>query len=148
MKKIIDGKKYDTDTAKEVGYYSSSYARNDFHFYEETLYLKKSGEYFLHGEGNAMSRYARATGMHGWDPGERIMPLTYDDARQWAEEHMDADDYEEVFGEVPEDDDGKASINVRVSRAAADAIKRQSQITGLSVTKLIEQYAEGLRDRG
>ena len=51
MKKIINGKVYDTEKAKQVAYYSSAGSWRDFQHYEETLYLKKTGEYFLFGEG-------------------------------------------------------------------------------------------------
>ena len=45
MKKIINGRKYDTETAKEIGYWSNGYPCSDFNHCEETLYLKKTGEY-------------------------------------------------------------------------------------------------------
>lgn len=56
MKKIINGKKYDTETAREVackawGYYG------DLNFVFETLYKKKTGEFFLYGEGGANTSY-------------------------------------------------------------------------------------------
>ena len=37
MKKIINGKKYDTETAKEVGYWNNGYPCSDFNHCEETL---------------------------------------------------------------------------------------------------------------
>ena len=55
MKKIINGRKYDTETAKEIGYWSNGYPCSDFNHCEETLYLKKTGEYFLYGEGGALT---------------------------------------------------------------------------------------------
>ena len=48
MKKIINGKKYDTETATSVGEYSSNYACSDYKYYDETLYKKKTGEFFLY----------------------------------------------------------------------------------------------------
>lgn len=51
MKKIINGKKYDTDTAKEVGYSNNGLLSTDIDYIEETLYQKKTGEFFLYGEG-------------------------------------------------------------------------------------------------
>ena len=50
-------------------------------------------------------------------------------AREWAEEHLDAEDYERVFGEVSEDGDGEAVISVRVparTRALLDRLAAQS----------------------
>lgn len=101
MKKIINGKKYNTATAKEL-YTMSSGARSDFGHVSETLYIKKTGEYFLYGEGGPMSRYAQSAGQNCWTGGEAITPITEAEARKWGEKHMDGDEYEAVFGEVEE----------------------------------------------
>mgnify|MGYP001198088724 CR=1 FL=1 len=99
MKRIINGKKYDTDTAKNLG--SAGYSHpGDFSFWQETLYQKKTGEFFLHGVGGAMSKYACRTGPDEWVGGEEIRPLTLEEARKWAEENLDADEYEQAFGVI------------------------------------------------
>lgn len=102
MKKIINGKKYDTDTAAEVGYYSNGGGWGDFHHYEETLYRKRTGEFFLYGEGGPMTGYAESCGMNEYCGGWSIKPMTENQAKAWAETHIDADDYEKIFGEVDE----------------------------------------------
>ena len=90
MKKIINKKLYDTSTATCIAEYSGPARVSDFSFYRETLYRKRTGEYFIHGEGGARSRYASYEyGLMSW--GEQILPLTYDTSRDWAEHHMDAD---------------------------------------------------------
>lgn len=99
MKKIIGGKRYDTDTAKFLGYAGYSHP-GDFAFWSEHLYRKRTGEYFLHGIGGAMSKYARRVGPDEWSGGEKIRPLSPEEAQKWAEEHMDADEYEQVFGKI------------------------------------------------
>lgn len=101
MRKIINGKAYDTETAKEVGSYSYLY-RSDSHFFEETLYLKKTGEYFLYGEGGPLSRYAKREECGMWGSGWHISPFTEAEAREWAEENLTAEKYEALFGEVEE----------------------------------------------
>ena len=101
MKKIINGKLYNTETAKEVGQYWNGYGGGDFYHICETLYLKKTGEYFLHGEGGAMTHYREACA-GGWTGSSVITPYTEEEAKEWAVEHMDADDYMELFGEVEE----------------------------------------------
>ena len=53
MQKIIRGKKSDTDTAKEVCCYSNNLPFGDFDWIQETLYVKRTGEYFLQGKGGA-----------------------------------------------------------------------------------------------
>lgn len=101
MKKIINGKKYDTETAKELGYWNNGYPSNDFNYCEETLYLKKTGEYFLHGEGGALTQYSEKT-WSGNTSGENITLLTEKKAKEWAEMHLTVDEYESIFGEVEE----------------------------------------------
>lgn len=96
MKKILGGKKYNTETAHCVGAYWNGGACS------ETLYRKRTGEFFLYGEGGPMSKYGVAYGNNEWGYGEEIRPLTVDEAKAWAEEHLDADEYEAVFGEVEE----------------------------------------------
>ena len=109
MKKIINGKKYDTETAKCLAEYTSDYARNDFHFYEEELYRKKTGEYFLHGKGGAASSYAEyLNGYNCWTGGEKITPISFERARTWAEKKLNSEDYEKIFGEVTEDESKQA----------------------------------------
>lgn len=96
MKKIKNGKLYDTDTAKCIGEYQYSHP-GDFHYEYEALYVKKTGEFFLYGEGGAMSPYSKQVDTNSWTAGETIIPYTAQEAREWAEEHMDADDYLEYF---------------------------------------------------
>lgn len=101
MKKIINGKKYDTETAKVLA--STSFlSRNDFGFFCEGLYIKRTGEFFLAGEGGPASKYAHRCDDGGFDGGEKIFPLTEEEAREWAESNMTVDQYESVFGEVEE----------------------------------------------
>lgn len=101
MKKIINGKKYDTDTAKEIGYWNNGLLYSDFCYIEETLYKKKTGEFFLYGIGGVMTKYAVNNGNNSMS-GKAIIPLTEDEAKKWAEDHLTVGEYEEVFGEVEE----------------------------------------------
>lgn len=102
MRKIINGKKYDTETAKAVGTYANGGGWRDFTHYEETLYLKKTGEFFLYGEGGPMTHYAVTIERNCWSGGEKITPLTEHEARKWAERNLPVEDYENIFGEVEE----------------------------------------------
>ena len=54
MKKIINNKLYDTDTAKRLGYDGGG---DGFDSWTEELYKKRTGEYFIYGEGGARTRY-------------------------------------------------------------------------------------------
>lgn len=141
MRKVIKGKLYDTESASEVTSYSYGYP-GDFQHFTETLYRKRTGEYFLHGEGGAMSRYAQSCGQNQWSGGERIMPMSYDDAKSWTEEHADADVYEAEFG-VPAED-AEHDLHVIISEAAWQALSRRAAADSIPVSKLIEQLAAEL----
>ena len=103
MKKIIEGKRYDTEKAELVGEWDNGIYDSDFNKVAETLYRKRTGEFFLHGEGGARTRYAEACGQNAWRGGERIMPLGYDEAQRWAEEHLGADVVDKYFA-IPDED--------------------------------------------
>lgn len=137
MKKIINGKKYDTETAKEVGYWENGGMWRDFSHMEETLYLKKTGEFFLFGEGGPMTKYSVSQGQNSWSGGSRIIPLSYENARQWAEEHLDADEYESVFGEV-EEDETKVSATFRLSASVLEAMRRKASESGSGLSDYLE----------
>ena len=102
MKQVIEGKRYDTATAQEIGAWWNGYPTSDFHYCEEKLYLTPKGNFFLAGEGGALSQYARSHG-NATGGGEAITPLSREEAFQWAQEHLDADDFPEVFGDMVED---------------------------------------------
>jgi hypothetical protein len=101
MKKIINGKLYNTSTATLIGSAGYGYP-GDFSHWREELYRKKTGEFFLYGEGGPMSKYSRKIGQNEWSGGEKIHPLTLKEAQKWAEEHLDIEEYEQVFGVVEE----------------------------------------------
>ena len=141
MRKVIRGKLYDTDTATMVAEWSDGYPR-DFRYVSETLYRKRTGEYFVHGEGGPMSRYAESRGQNQYVGGEAIRPLSYDEAREWTEAHADVDVYESEFG-VP-DEDGEHDLHVIVSEVAWQAISRAASRDGVSVRAVIERLASML----
>ena len=136
MKKIINNKVYDTSTAKLIVEFGENYGSRDC--IEEALYRKRTGEYFLHGSGGAHSKYSRQTDSNSWTGGEDIRPLTYAEARSWAEEHMDADAYADHFGPVSEDD-GRTALSISISVSAADAARRAAARAGTSLSAYIEQ---------
>lgn len=141
MRKVINGKLYDTDTARPIADWSKGYS-SDFAHVSETLYRKRTGEYFLHGEGGPMSAYAESCGQSQWRGGEAIRPLDYDAARRWMEGHADADAYEREFG-IP-DEDGEHDLHVIVSEAAWQAISRAAARDETSVRAIVERLASTL----
>jgi hypothetical protein len=102
MKRIIRGKRYDTATAKPVTSYWNGLPTSDFNTVTETLYLTDRGQWFLHGEGGPMSRWAEPAGdMMG--SGERIQLLTPHEAAAWMEAHNKVEALEEFLGLEIED---------------------------------------------
>ena len=102
MKKIINGKKYNTETAESVAEWDNGLGYGDFGRCAETLYRKRTGEFFVHGRGGARTQYAERCGNNCWCGGEDITPMTEEEAREWCEGKTDADTYEAIFGEVAE----------------------------------------------
>lgn len=100
MKKIINGKKYDTENAESIATYINSIDYHDFRSLTETLFRKKTGEFFLYGKGGPMTFYAEHYG-NSSIAGEKIIPFTIEQAKIWIEEKAN-DKYEEIFGECEE----------------------------------------------
>ena len=72
MKKIINRKTYNTDTAEKLGHLCQG-SFGDPAGYEEMLFKTKTGNFFLYGAGGAESKY----------PEEAIIPITKKDADAW-----------------------------------------------------------------
>lgn len=100
MRKIINGKMYNTETAKRIGFYSWNYVGN-FDYFEESLYRKKTGEFFLYGEGGPNSKYGVWEGNSG-SGSAMIKPMSESSAKEWLADHDCVDEYIELFGEVEE----------------------------------------------
>ena len=142
MKKIIGGKKYDTETATLLGERTYSNPR-DFSYIHEELYIKRTGEYFLFGEGGAMSKYRTWVDNNSWTGGEKITPITEQVAREWVEEYLEADDYERIFGKVYED--GTMVVRTYSLPAyVADKLKREAVRRGIAASQLLVELIENM----
>lgn len=144
MIKAINKKIYNTDSARKVATDMSNLPRNDFGFWEETLYCKRTGEYFIYGWGGPSSRYSRSIGLNEWTGGERIIPLTMDKAREWAEKAMPAEDYQVEFGEIAEDET-RSQISATLPSSMVDALRKKARAEGTTASALLEQ---ALREAG
>lgn len=142
MRKIINNKVYDTDTAVRVGVWSNSSDCRELSFVQESLYKKRTNEFFLHCEGGAMSIYCTHLDENHTGYGERINPLSYEAARQWAEEHLTAEEYEELFGEVVEDDGGETNITFRLSDALIARLSKEAAAAGMSLSAYVRGKLE------
>lgn len=139
MKKIINRKVYDTDTAVKIGDWNNGQWENNLYICVETLYRKKNGEFFIHGEGGAATKYASVcNGGDGWASGEGIVPMSYKTARDWAEEHLGVEEYEAAFGDILEDD-SKTMMSVYLTTATAERVKRAAQAAGMTVSAYVDE---------
>jgi len=88
MIKVIDGKRYNTETAELIFTRWNGYPRSDFKFRAKQLFRTKNGAWFMFHEGGAMSDMATSHGnSRGW--GEDIEPVNDDDAYGFLESHSD-----------------------------------------------------------
>lgn len=143
MKKVIKGKLYDTDKAAEVAEWSDG-SPSDFRYIEETLYRKRTGEYFIYGYGGPMTRYSERVG-DAYGYGSTIVPISYDEARAWGEEHMDAGGWQAEFGPAEDAAPGSvAHIHATVSETAKRMLETECKRTGESRSAVIERLLLGL----
>lgn len=101
MKVIIKGKLYSTETAERIDNYRCS-GPGDLRYFDEDLYRKRTGEFFLHGKGGPLSKFRSPADGGGWNGGEDIIPISEIDAKEWVEAHCDVDTYIRLFGAVEE----------------------------------------------
>ena len=94
-KQTINGKVYDTEKATLVAEVGNDAVK--LRSVVETLYRTSNGNWFMHGQGGASTEYAR----HMADcitAGERITPITEDEALEWCELNLLQDAIEKHFG--------------------------------------------------
>ena len=84
MKRIIQGKVYNTDTANRIGSHVHSH-QGDFHFENTDLYKTQKGAWFICGEGGPYSRWSREISSNGLSGGSGIEAMTTTEALAWCE---------------------------------------------------------------
>lgn len=149
MKKIINGKRYDTKTATEISSWENTPYSSDFNHYSERLFQKRTGEYFLYGRGGPSSKYSESAGQNQWSGGEQIAALSPEEAREWAEAHMDADDYAEHFPVTPDEPDTAmqtVGANIRKAREAAGMTQTDLAVKISTTQATIFRYESGTQD--
>ena len=102
MRRIIEGKAYDTETATMICDLSpTGYSRSDFKWEDTSLYRSPKGQFFIAGQGNASSRWAERIGENAMGGGEGMLLIDTDDAKRLVERHAPGK-WEAVFGEAEE----------------------------------------------
>ena len=94
MKSIINGKTYNTETARAICTLPcSAESRGDFGWHDTTLYQTTKGAFFLAGHGGALSLWARRV-RNGSIGGEGVRAVTAQEAREYMEQSdCDEEDY-------------------------------------------------------
>ena len=93
MKRIIDGKRYNTETAHRVGSVGSATINvSDFGYWEADLYRTPRGRWFLAGKGGPMTMFSRPDGGGMTSGGSGLIPISDTEAQEYLEdvEAMDA----------------------------------------------------------
>lgn len=143
MKKVIAGKLYNTETAKLIGEWTNGLGGRELNFLSESLYVTKSGAYFLFGEGGANTKYGVSVGNNSWSGGEQLQPMSPLSAREWAEENLTAEEYNNAFGEPEEASESKVALNISVSSKFKTMLTKAREETGRSISQIIEdKFAE------
>lgn len=138
MRKRIDTLMYDTETAKKLGEYDSDTPVNDFSHYHEELYKKRTGEYFLHGEGGPDSPYAQsAYKQDGFVGGEDIKPITFEEAKEWAQKTDNDELYKKEFDTI-DDDEEKILTSLSLHKTAKRKLEQLAQKQGISQSDVVE----------
>lgn len=143
MRKVIKGKVYDIDTAKELLTYTHSNPR-DFGYVRETLYIKKTGEYFLDGEGGPATKYREWIDSNSWSGGQKVTPLTEAEARTWVEERFDADQYEQIFGKVDEQVGKMVVRTYSIPTYLAEKLKKEAVRRGIAASQVLAELIENM----
>jgi len=100
MNKILDGVRYNTEAAIEIGSASQSY-KGDCRYWKATLYVTpRSKRFFIAGTGGPMSRFAQSAGVNQWSGGSDLIPMSKEDALEWAEDFLTIGEIEKHFSDI------------------------------------------------
>lgn len=103
MRRVINGKVYDTDTATHVCALRCTASRGDFYYHDTSLYRTARGAFFIAGQGGPASMWSHPVGNNGSTGGDGIRVVTEDEARQYMEEAgCDEDDFKAAGLDVEE----------------------------------------------
>ncbi|MGE5631403.1 MAG: ribbon-helix-helix domain-containing protein [Caulobacteraceae bacterium] len=143
MRKIINGRTYNTATSKLIGEWSNGCYTNDYNYCSEDLYKNTKGAYFLHYDGGAMSKYRKYSGPNSWGGDTGITPLTYDEAKEWAEKHLASDEYIAEFGTpddaAPSDLATRERVNLTLDSDIMAKLRKLSADTGVPMARMVDK---------
>lgn len=138
MREIINGVRYDTATAKRLGEWRSSENAAKQDDCTLALYQKTNGEFFLAYFGVGAERYICHVSDGFTGRTKHILPLSPEDAAEWAEDFLTADEYDAVFGIVSEDDGYMSTYLLLPSEVAVKA-QEAAAASGIDFSGYVEK---------
>ena len=132
MRKIIDGKKYDSEKARKVGTWTNNFKGSDH--MESTLYRKRTGEYFI----------MKTTGETEADLGFRkdIIPVSIEEARRWGLDHLDSKSFDREF--VNKKDGGTVPVTLNLPKWVYTEVKNNATVRGSSMASEVTRMVKNL----
>lgn len=103
MRAVIDGKRYDTETATMVANWANGDDPGNAHYIEEQLYRTPRGNWFITGWGGPFTEYVARDGINSRTWGSRLRPVSARQAMRWLELHGKVGAIEQYFADSVED---------------------------------------------
>ena len=135
MQRRIKTQMYDTNTARLIGEYINHINDETVH---ETLYKKRTGEYFLHIK-------PKKSDNNVFSIQESIQPISYAKAKEWFKKANKTDKdlatdnvYNYEFG-IPAKSEEREMTTIKLSRLAKRKLERMSIKQGISQSEIIEK---------
>lgn len=117
MKRIINGRRYDTEKAEKIGTYSHPQG-----LLVAGLYRKRSGEYFLHMVDST---------------GGTLTPMSQAAAALWAKKMLNRADFAAAFGPVPSN--SPSALFVDIGKEAMACLRRGCEAEGVTLKAFVER---------
>jgi hypothetical protein len=99
MKRVINKKVYNTETAIEVASYWNGLSSSDFRNVTEELYITHKGNWFMSYSGGALSQYAECLHRGCYEGSSGIKVLSEDEVYQWLEGRGETGAIEKYFAD-------------------------------------------------
>lgn len=136
MQKYIEGRKFNTATARKIGVKTNGFNSNALNYTEEALYLKKSGVYFLYKKSGPLGKYGIKKGNENKGQ-ELIEPISFSKAKIWTKNNLTYDIYSRYF-ERPTKDEKKVVRTYSFTKEADAILHRANQKTGKDQSQILE----------
>ena len=149
MRKVINGRTYNTETSKKIGSWDNGIYGNDFRSCEENLYKNTKGAYFLVGSGGPLSKYSVSHG-NNTSGSTEIIPMAEEEAQAWAEERLTGEEVEAEFGAqeeaAPSDLTTRERVNMTINSEIMARLRKHSTDTGVPMSKILDKAILAILD--